>query len=186
MSDLTQAIEAVQRGDPKGADELLPLVYEELRKLAASKMANEAAGNTLQPTALVHEAWLRLVGNANPEFAGRAHFFSAAAEAMRRILIDRARRKSAARHGGGQARVDIDVMDVASPGADDQLLAVSDALDKLAAQDPVEADLVKLRYFVGLTVDEAASLLDISPRTARNYWAHARTWLYHEIKVGDR
>ena len=174
-------IEAIQRGDPKAADELLPLVYEELRKLAASKMANEAAGNTLQPTALVHEAWLRLVGNENSKFAGRAHFFAAAAEAMRRILIDRARRKSALRHGGGQARVDIEQIDLASPDADEQLLAVNEALDKLAAQDPIEAELVKLRYFVGLTIEEISGLLNISPRTARNYWVHARTWLYHEI-----
>ena len=183
MSDVTRVIEAVHRGDPKAGDELLPLVYEELRKLAASKMVNEAAGNTLQPTALVHEAWLRLVGNDNPKFAGRAHFFAAAAEAMRRILIDRARRKCAVRHGGGQVRVDIQQLDLASPGADDQLLAVNEALDKLAAKDPLEAELVKLRYFVGLTVEEAAELLDISTRTARNYWAHARTWLYHEITV---
>ena len=183
MSDVTRVIEAVQRGDAKAADELLPLVYEELRRLAASKMANEAAGNTLQPTALVHEAWLRLVGNDNPKFAGRAHFFAAAAEAMRHILIDRARRKSALRHGGGHERVDLEQVDLASPGADDQLLAVNEALDKLAAQDPTEAELVKLRYFVGLTTEEAASLLGISPRTARNYWAHARTWLYHEITV---
>jgi RNA polymerase sigma factor (TIGR02999 family) len=183
VSDVTRVIEAVQRGDAKAADELLPLVYEELRKLAASKMANEAAGNTLQPTALVHEAWLRLVGKENPKFAGRAHFFAAAAEAMRRILIDRARRKRALRYGGKQVRVDMQKIDLASPDADEQLLAVNDALDKLAAQDPVEADLVKLRYFVGLTTEEAAKLLDISERTARNYWAHARTWLYHEIKA---
>jgi len=186
VSDVTRVIEAVQHGDAKAADELLPLVYEELRKLAGSKMANEAAGNTLQPTALVHEAWLRLVGHDNPKFAGRGHFFAAAAEAMRRILIDRARRKRAVRHGGGQVRVDIQELDLASPDADDQLLAVNDALDKLAAQDSLEAELVKLRYFAGLTVEEAAGLLDISPRTARNYWAHARTWLYHEITVRGR
>jgi RNA polymerase sigma factor (TIGR02999 family) len=186
VSDITRVIEAAQRGDPKAAEELLPLVYEELRKLAASKMANEAAGNTLQPTALVHEAWMRLVGKENPKFAGRAHFFAAAAEAMRRILIDRARHKRALRYGGGHVRVDVQQIDLASPDTDDQLLAVNEALDKLAAQDPVEADLVKLRYFVGLTVDEAARLLDISPRTARNYWAHARTWLYHEIAVRGR
>ncbi len=186
VSDVTRVIEAVQRGDPRAADELLPLVYEELRKLAASKMANEAAGNTLQPTALVHEAWMRLVGNDNPKFAGRAHFFAAAAEAMRRILIDRARHKRALRHGGGQVRVDIQQLELASPDADAQLLAVDEALDKLAAQDPIEAQLVKLRYFVGLTNDEAAGLLEISPRTARNYWAHARTWLYHEIMVRAR
>jgi len=186
VSEDTQVIEGIQHGDPRAAEELLPLVYEELRKLAASKMANEAMGNTLQPTALVHEAWLRLIGNDNPKFAGRAHFFAAAAEAMRRILIDRARRKCALRHGAGQVRVDIQQIDLASPGADDQLLAVNEALDKLAAQDSTEAELVKLRYFVGLTVEEAATLLDISPRTARNYWAHARTWLYHEITVRSR
>jgi len=186
VSDVTRVIEAIQQGDPKAAAELLPLVYEELRKLAAAKMANEAAGNTLQPTALVHEAWLRLVGDQNPKFAGRAHFFAAAAEAMRRILIDRARRKRALRHGGGQARVDIEQLDLASPDADVQLLALNEALHKLAAQDPLEAELVKLRYFVGLTVDEAAGLLDISPRTARNYWVHAKTWLYHEITVRGR
>src|SRR5437016_2864259 len=186
VSDVTRVIEAVQRGDAKAADELLPLVYEELRKLAGSKMANEAAGNTLQPTALVHEAWLRLVGNENPRFAGRAHFFAAAAEAMRRILIDRARRKRAMRHGGGQVKVDFQEIDLASPDADDQVLAVNDALGKLAEQDAVEAELVKLRYFVGFTVEEAATLLNISPRTARNYWAHARTWLYREITVRDR
>ena len=183
MSDVTRVIEAAGRGDAKAANELLPLVYEELRKLAAARMANEAAGNTLQPTALVHEAWLRLVGNNTPQFAGRAHFFAAAAEAMRRILIDRARSKRAARHGGGQVRVDIQQLDLASPDADDQLLEVNDALEKLAKQDPIEAELVKLRYFAGLTVEDAAALLDISPRTARNYWAHARTWLYHEITV---
>ena len=186
MSDVTRVIEAIQQGDPKAADELLPLVYEELRKLAASKMANEAAGNTLQPTALVHEAWMRLVGKNHPQFAGRPHFFAAAAEAMRRILIDRARRKLAVRHGGGQERMDIQQLDVAAPVADEQLLAVNEALDKLAAQDPIEAKLVKLRYFAGMTTEEAARLLDISPRTARNYWAHARTWLYHEITVGNR
>ncbi len=186
VSDVTRVMEAIQQGDPKAAEELLPLVYEELRKLAASRMANEAAGNTLQPTALVHEAWLRLVGKDNPKFAGRAHFFAAAAEAMRRILIDRARRKRALRHGGGKERVDIEQIDLASPGADDQLLAVNEALDKLAARDPLEAELVKLRYFGGLTIEEAASLLNISPRTARNYWAHARTWLYQEITVRSR
>jgi RNA polymerase sigma factor (TIGR02999 family) len=146
-------------------------------------MANEAAGHTLQPTALVHEAWMRLVGNENQKqkWDGRAHFFGAAAEAMRRILIERARRKGAARHGGGQQRVDIAEAALASPGDDDQLLAVSDALDKLAATHKVEAELVKLRYFVGLTNDEAAEVLGISPRSAKYYWTHARAWLYREI-----
>ncbi len=185
VSDVTRILQAAQQGDPTAADQLLPLVYDELRRLAASKMANEASGHTLQPTALVHEAWMRLVGTDNPTFAGRAHFFAASAEAMRRILIDRARRKNALRHGGKQERVNVQNVDIASPDADDQLLAVNEAIDKLAAQDPIEAQLVKLRYFVGLTVDEAASLLDISPRTARNYWAHARTWLYHEITARE-
>ena len=149
-------------------------------------MANEAAGNTLQPTALVHEAWLRLVGGDNPKFAGRPHFFAAAAEAMRRILVERARSKRALRHGGGQKRLNIDEVDLGSPEADDKILAMNDALEKLALQDPTEAQLVKLRYFAGLTVEEAAALLDIAPRTARNYWVHARTWLYHQITVRDR
>ena len=185
MSDATQILQAAERGDPKAAEELLPLVYEELRKLAAAKMANESAGQTLQPTALVHEAWLRLVGDQNPKFANRAHFFSAAAEAMRRILIDRARRKRAARHGAGQQRVDIEEADLALPDQDtDQLLAVNEALDNLAAVDRVEAELVKLRYFVGLTIDEAAAILGVSPRTAKNYWTHARAWLFREIKKG--
>ena len=186
MSDVTRLLESAQAGDPKAADELLPLVYEELRKLAASRMANEAAAQTLQPTALVHEAWLRLVGKENPKFQNRAHFFAAAAEAMRRILIDNARRKHARRHGGGQQRVDIEHVDLASASDDDQLLAVNDALDKLTAQNKTEAELVKLRYFVGMTLEEAADALGISARTADNYWAHARAWLFHELKGGKR
>ena len=187
MSDVTQILEAVERGDPKAAEELLPLVYEELRKLAAAKMANEAPGQTLQPTALVHEAWLKLVGDKNPQFANRAHFFSAAAEAMRRILIDRARHKRAVRHGGDQQRVEIIEADLAMPDQDtDQLLAVNEALDRLATVDRVEAELVKLRYFVGLTIDEAAAILGVSPRTAKYYWTHARAWLYQEIRAAKR
>jgi RNA polymerase sigma factor (TIGR02999 family) len=183
LSDVTQILQAAERGDPKAAEELLPLVYEELRKLAAAKMANEAPGQTLQPTALVHEAWMRLVGDKNPQFANRAHFFSAAAEAMRRILIDRARSKRAVRHGGEQQRVDIEEADIAMPSQDtDQLLAVNEALDKLASTDRVEAELVKLRYFVGLTNDDAAAILGVSPRTVKNYWTHARAWLYREIR----
>jgi RNA polymerase sigma factor (TIGR02999 family) len=186
VSDVTRILDAVLQGDPKAADELLPVVYDELRKLAASKMANEAAGNTLQPTALVHEAWLRLVGNENPVFAGRAHFFAAAAEAMRRILTDRARRKRALRHGGGQVRVDLQEINLASPDADDQLLAVNEALDKLAALNKLEAELVKLRFFVGMTLDEAAEVLGVSASTADNYWAHARAWLFREITAQRR
>jgi RNA polymerase sigma factor (TIGR02999 family) len=182
VSDVTRILEAAQRGDPTAADQLLPLVYDELRRLAAHKMANEAAGQTLQPTALVHEAWLRLVGNENQKWDGRGHFFAAAAEAMRRILIDRARRKRAVRHGGDQQHVDIQEVDVASPSDEDQLIAVSDALDKLATQQKVEAELVKLRYFVGMTNDEVADVLGISPRTAKYYWTHARAWLFQEIR----
>jgi RNA polymerase sigma factor (TIGR02999 family) len=182
VSDVTQILQAAQAGDPKAAQELLPLVYEELRKLAAVRMANEAAGQTLQPTALVHEAWLRLVGNENQKWDGRAHFFGAAAEAMRRILIDRARRKRAVRHGGDQQRVDIQDVDLAPTSDEDQLLAVSEALDKLAVAHKTEAEVVKLRYFVGMTNDEAADVLGISPRTAKYYWTHARAWLFHEIK----
>ena len=180
--DVTRILQAAQDGDLKAAEELLPLVYDELRRLAAAKMANEAPGQTLQPTALVHEAWLRLVGNQNQSWNGRAHFFGAAAEAMRRILIERARRKSAARHGGGQQRVDIQEADPAAPADGNQLLALSEALDKLAVQHKPEAELVKLRYFVGLTIEEAAEVLGISPRTAKYYWTHARAWLYKEIE----
>ena len=183
MSDVTQILTAIEQGDANAAEKLLPLVYEELRKLAASKMSHEAPGQTLQPTALVHEAWLRLAGNDNRKFANRAHFFAAAAEAMRRILIEKARRKGAFRHGGGQQRVDIEDVNVASPSDDDQLLAVNEALDKLAAQNKPEAELVKLRYFVGMTLEEAAEVLNISARTADNYWAHARAWLFHELKA---
>jgi len=182
VSDVTRILEAAQQGDPTAADQLLPLVYEELRRLAAHKMANEAAGQTLQPTALVHEAWLRLVGkDGKAQFHNRAHFFAAAAEAMRRILIDRARRKRAVRHGGDQQRVDIQEVDLATPADDDQLLAVSEALDKLATEHKTEAELVKLRYFVGMTNEEAAEVLGISPRTAKYYWTHARAWLFREI-----
>ena len=182
MSDVTQILTAIEQGDANAADKLLPLVYEELRKLAAHKMANEKAGQTLQPTALVHEAWMRLVGKENPKFENRAYFFAAAAEAMRRILIENARRKRALRHGGGRQRVDLEQVLIASPSDDDQLLAVNEALDKLAAQRKAEAELVKLHYFVGMTLEEAAEVLNISARTADNYWAHARAWLFHELK----
>ena len=148
-------------------------------------MANEAAGQTLQPTALVHEAWLRLTGDGNQKWDGRAHFFGAAAEAMRRILIDRARRKRAIRHGGDQQRVDIEEVDLASANHDDQLLAISEALDTLAVEHKLEAELVKLRYLVGMTNDEAAEVLGISPRTAKYYWTHARAWLYHHIQKNN-
>ena len=183
LSDVTRILESIEHGDPKAADKLLPLVYEELRKLAASRMANESPNQTLQPTALVHEAWLRLVGDTNPNFSGRAHFFGAAAEAMRRILIDNARRKRAQRHGGDHQRVDLEEIEVAGPGDDDQLLAVNDALDKLAAIHAVQAEVVKLRCFVGMTNIEAAEALGLTERTAKYYWTHARAWLIHEMNV---
>jgi RNA polymerase sigma factor (TIGR02999 family) len=181
MRDVTQFPNI---GEAKAADQLLPLVYEELRRLATYKLAKEASGHTLQPTALVHEAWLRLVGNKNPNFENRAHFFAAAAEAMRRILIDRARQKRALRHGGGQQRVDFEEVDLPLANDDDQLLAVNEALDRLAAQHPLEAEVVKLRYFVGMTNEEAAEALGISTRTAKYYWTHARAWLFQAITAG--
>jgi RNA polymerase sigma factor (TIGR02999 family) len=181
VSDVTRILTAIEQGDPQAADQLLPLVYEELRKLAAARMANEAAGQTLQPTALVHEAWLRLVGKENPKFENRGHFFGAAAEAMRRILIENARRKHAQRHGGGQQRVDFEQAKLVLARDDEQMLAVNEALDKLAAENKREAELVKLRYFVGMTVEEAADVLGISARTAANYWDHARAWLFAEL-----
>jgi RNA polymerase sigma factor (TIGR02999 family) len=177
MNDVTHILNELDHGDPKAAEKLLPLVYQELRKRAAHRMAQETPGQTLQPTALVHDAWLRLVNTENQTWQNRAHFFGAAAEAMRRILIDRARRKHALRHGGGLHRVDIQEVDLAGQGEqnqDDQLLAVNEALDKLAAQDKVKAELVKLRYFVGMTISEAAQVLGISEPTAKRYWTYAR------------
>jgi len=184
VSDLTLILQQMERGDPQAADRLLPLVYDELRRIAAGKMAREPAGQTLQPTALVHEAWLRLGGDEQPTWQNRAHFFGAAAEAMRRILIDRARRRCALRHGGGQERVDIDDLELAAGTEnDDQLLAIHEALDELAARDPQKAELVKLRYFAGLTIEEAALALGISEPTAKRWWTFARTWLYQEIRA---
>ena len=167
------------------ADELLPLVYEELRRLAAAKLAREAPGQTLQPTALVHEAWLRLGADGQPQWANRAHFFAAAAESMRRILIDKARRKRAVRHGGEFAEVSADAtgFELASPELDDEeLLLVNEALAALAAHDPRKAELVKQKYFVGLTLEEAADVLGISHRTAKRDWAYAQAWLFNEVK----
>jgi RNA polymerase sigma factor (TIGR02999 family) len=181
VSDVTRILDRVQQGDPEAAEQLLPLVYEELRKLAAAKMANEPSGSTLQPTALVHEAWLRLAGSQYQQWEGRAHFFAAAAEAMRRILIDKARRRRALRHGGEQHRVDFDDLDLASPTPDDQLLAVDEALDKLASAHPRQAELVKLRYFVGMTLQEAAEALGVSADTAKGDCALARAWLFREL-----
>jgi RNA polymerase sigma factor (TIGR02999 family) len=179
MNDTTRLLDAARRGAPSADAELLAHVYTELRQLARAKMARERPGQTLQPTALVHEAWLRLGGQ---NFENRAHFFGAAAEAMRRILIDRARRKLAARHGAGAEHVDVDEIEIAAPTQkDDELLAVHEALEVLAAHDPRKAELVKLRYFVGLTLDETAAVLGISVPTAKRDWAYARAWLFRAI-----
>jgi RNA polymerase sigma factor (TIGR02999 family) len=182
MSQVTRILDAARADDARAADELLPLVYEELRRLAAAKMACENPGQTLQATALVHEAWLRLVGDANRKWNNRTHFFAAAAEAMRRILVDNARRKRAQRHGGGKQRLEL--LDLAAPSAPnaDQLLAVNDALDKFAEIDPQAAELVKLRYFVGMTIEETAEALGISKATVKRHWDYARAWLYEEIR----
>jgi RNA polymerase sigma factor (TIGR02999 family) len=183
VSDVTRLLEGVGQGDAGAADKLMALVYDELRRLAAHKMACEQPGHTLQATALVHEAWLRLGDDAR--FENRAHFFSAAAEAMRRILIDRARQKLAARHGGGQERVNLEDIEIAAPVAnEDELLAVHEALDQLADEDPEKAELVKLRFFAGLTLEEAGSVMGISERTAKRHWAYAKAWLYDLIRSG--
>ncbi len=183
VSDFTVMLQQIERGDSEAATRLLPLVYDELRKLAAQKMSHENPGQTLQATALVHEAWLRLGGDQQPTWQNRAHFFAAAAEAMRRILIDNARRKSALRHGGQAERVNLDLDSLGLAGGmdDDQLLAVHEALDHLAAHDAVKAELVKLRFFAGLTIEEAAHVLKLSEPTAKRHWAYARAWLYREI-----
>lgn len=183
MSDVTRILDRVQQGEAKAAEELLPLVYEELRRLAALKMAQEAPGQTLQPTALVHEAWLRLVGSPDQQWKGRGHFFGAAAEAMRRILIDNARRKHALRHGADLERIDLDQVDVAAHADEETLLVVNEALEKLAAEDAPSAELVKLRFFAGMSNAEAAQVLGISERSVKRYWAFARAWLYHEIQT---
>jgi len=183
LSEFTQILERVQHGDPKAAAELFPIVYEELRRLAAQKMAHEAAGHTLQPTALVHEAWMRLGGNEAPAFQNRPHFFGAAAEAMRRILIEHARRRQAAKRGAGVEVVDLDGLEISSPAEDDdQLLAINEALEKLVLVDPRKAELVKLRYFVGLNFEETAAALGIAVPTAKLWWAYARSWLTVEMR----
>jgi len=182
VSDATLLLTAVEQGDPQAAGKLLELVYDELRRLATSKLARETPGQTLQPTELVHEAWLRLVGTKNQQFENRAHFFSAAAEAMRRILIDRARRKLTQRHGGGFERVDLEGQDLGAPGADEQLLAVHEVLDDLAKEHPIQAEVVKLRYFAGMTNEETARVLGISLTTTKAYWRFARTWILHAIE----
>ena len=181
MRDATQLLQAASAGDPRAAAELLPLVYDELRRLAAHRLASERNNHTLQPTALVHEAWLKISGANERDWNGRQHFFAAAAEAMRRILVDRARRRQAAKRGAGEACLDAAELDIPAPAPDDQLLAVDEALAKFAAPDARKAELVKLRYFVGLTFEEAAEVLDIAVPTAKQWWAYARAWLRVEM-----
>lgn len=184
--EVTRILSAIRNGNAQVAQELLPLVYDELRRLAAFKLAHEAPGQTLQPTALVHEAWLRLGGDANQAWNGRPHFFGAAAEAMRRILIDNARRKRARRHGGGQQRLDVEELEIAVAVKDDDLLEVDAALERFAALDQQKAELVKLRYFTGLTIAEAAEILGVSAPTANRWWAYARAWLHKDIEDQKR
>jgi RNA polymerase sigma factor (TIGR02999 family) len=188
MQEVTVILNRLQEGDHQAPDELLAMVYQELRKLAAAKMAREPSDHTLQATALVHEAWLRLGGDAQPDWQNRAHFFASAAEAMRRILIERARSRRARRHGGGLERVEVDdsALRIATEGADDEMLAVHDALDRLERHDARKAKLVKLRYFVGMTIDETAKVLGIAVPTAKRDWSYSRAWLFKEIEQERR
>jgi RNA polymerase sigma factor (TIGR02999 family) len=183
MSDVTLLLSAIEAGEPKAADQLLPLVYEELRKLAVARMANEKAGQTLQPTALVHEAWLKIAGDGNEHFANRRHFFKAAAGAMQQILIDIARRKQRVKHGGALAGEELHESRLAMAVPPDELLAVNDALAALALEDPQAAEVVQMRYFVGLTVPEIADALELAPRTVDRHWAFARAWLKRTIRT---
>jgi RNA polymerase sigma factor (TIGR02999 family) len=182
MSDVTRILNAIERGDTKAADELLPLVYEELRLLAAQKLSHEPPGQTLQATALVHEAYIRLVGNAPQSWSGRGHFFAAAAEAMRRILVEAARRKKRKKHGGGLKRLDLSALDVAVATDDETILLVHEALERLSEIDEVGARLIELRFFAGIPNIQAAKILGIPERTAKRTWAYARAWLYEEMR----
>ena len=188
MSDVTRILAAIERGDVRAVDELFPLVYQELRQLAAQRMSKESPGQTLQATALVHEAYLRLVGEENQHWSSRHHFFSAAAEAMRRILIENARRKKSLKYGGGRKRIALDeaILMKDDDTATDDLIELDKALEKLSKKDKVKADLVKLRYFAGLTGEQAAEVLGISQSTADRYWAYARSWLRLEVTKGDK
>jgi RNA polymerase sigma factor (TIGR02999 family) len=189
MAEVTHILSAIEQGDPHAAAQLLPLVYDELRQLAAAKLAREQPGQTLDATALVHEAYVRLVGappeGAAREWDGRAHFFAAAAEAMRRILVEQARRKRRHKHGGGRPRAEIDVADLAAPMPAEDVLALDEAMTRFAAEDPVRAQLVGLRFFAGLSNEEAAQVLGISAVTAKRHWRYARAWLHREVSKGD-
>jgi len=183
VSEITQILGAMERGDVRAVDELFPLVYKELCQLAAQRLRKEPVGQTLQATALVHEAYLRLIGSENQHWYGRHHFFSAAAEAMRRILVENARRKQSLKRGGDRKQIELDeavlMKDDGVPA--DDIIALDEALEKLSKKDKIKADLVKLRYFAGLTIEQAAEILDISPTTAKRYWAYARAWLLREV-----
>lgn len=183
MSDITLMLQAVARGERQASSDLLPLVYEELRRLATARMAREASGHTLQPTALVHEAWLRLVGDGDRNWENRAHFFGAAAEAMRRILIENARRKSRLKRGGDQARVDIADVELATTTPDDKVLLIDEALEKLQTEDPAKAKIVVLKFFGGLTNQEVAQTLNVTERTVERQWAFAKAWLFRCIET---
>ena len=185
MSELTRILEAAQRGEPSAANELLPLVYGELRKLAAAKMAHEAPGHTLQPTALVHDAWLRLGADEQPNWQNRGHFFAAAAEAMRRILVESARRKLRLKRGGGQERIELHESALEAPVEDEKILQVNEALEALAAQDPLKANIVKLRFFGGLDHAEIAALLGVNEKTVRRHWEVAKVRLFQTIKAQE-
>jgi len=185
MTDVTRILHAIEQGDEKAADRLLPLVYEELRRLAAHKMSHESPGHTLQATALVHEAYIRLIGSEDQNWTGRTHFFTTAAEAMRRILIENARRKQRLKRGGGRRRINLDNIELTIEPPSDDLIALDRALAKLATKDKVEADLVKLLYFAGLTMKQSANILELSERTAIRYWAHARAWLHRQITTTE-
>lgn len=185
MTNVTRILNAIEQGDPKASDELLPLVYEELRLLAAQKLSHEPPGQTLQATALVHEAYIRLVGDEPQSWNSRGHFFAAAAEAMRRILVEDARRKRRIKHGDGLRRVDFDNMEVAAEGLPESVIALDEALARLFKEDRLAAELVKMRYFAGLTLAQTAEALGVSPRTADRCWAYAKAWLYHEIAKGE-
>jgi RNA polymerase sigma factor (TIGR02999 family) len=187
MEAITQVLNAIEQGDPHAAEQLLPLVYDELRRLAAQRLAQEKPGQTLQATALVHEAYLRLVGGDTPaRWDSRRHFFAAAAEAMRRLLVENARRKHSAKHGGGRARIDLDEALVVEDEERHDLLDLDELLDQLAGSDSRAAELVKLRFFAGLTGDQAAAVLGISPRSADLLWAYARAWLFEKLQGGSR
>jgi RNA polymerase sigma factor (TIGR02999 family) len=185
VSNVTRILEAAQRGDTDAAQALLPLVYDELRKLAAAKMAREPAGQTLQPTALVHEAWLRLGGEHQPNWQNRAHFLGAAAEAMRRILVENARRKLRLKRGGGGERVELHESVIEAPAEDEKVIQVHEALDALAAEDPQKAEIVKLRFFAGLGHEEIAALLGVNEKTVRRHWEVAKVWLFQNIKAAE-